>query len=87
MPAPKAYVSWSSGKDSAMGLLVAKRSGIIDVAGILTTTSEAYERVAIHGVREQLLVRRAAALNLPLCNIRLPVPCSNERYEATIKDA
>ncbi len=76
MPAPKAYVSWSSGKDSAMALLVVKRSSIIDVAGILTRSSEAYERVAIHEVREQLLVKQAAALNLPLCNVRLPAPCS-----------
>jgi diphthamide synthase (EF-2-diphthine--ammonia ligase) len=87
MAAPEAYVSWSSGKDSAMALWVAKCSGLIEAAGILTTTSEAYERVAIHGVREQLLTRQAAALGLPLRTVALPTPCSHELYEAKIKDA
>jgi uncharacterized protein (TIGR00290 family) len=78
---PKAYISWSSGKDSAFALHEARRCGLADIVGALTTVSEAYGRVAMHGVRDSLLERQAAALDLPLLRIMLPNPCSNEIYE------
>lgn len=82
MPAPpKAFVSWSSGKDSAYALWQARRSGLADVVGALTTVSEAYDRVAMHGVRSSLLERQLAALALPSLKVMLPSPCSNEVYE------
>lgn len=84
---PKAYLSWSSGKDSAFALFEAKRRGLADVVGILTTISEAYDRVAMHGVRNALLDRQIAALGLPCIKVPLPSPCSNEIYEARMADA
>ena len=82
MSAPRAYVSWSSGKDSAFALYEAKRSGIAQIAGVLTTISEAYDRVAMHGVRAALLERQIAALGLPCIRVPLPGSCPNEVYEA-----
>ena len=82
MAPPKAYVSWSSGKDSAFALYEAQRQGLAEVVGALTTLSAAYGRVAMHGVRESLLDRQLAALSLPALKIPLPTPCSNEHYEA-----
>ena len=82
MPAPpKAYISWSSGKDSAYALCEARRLGLADVVGALTTLSEAYDRVAMHGVRASLLERQVEALRLPSLKVMLPSPCSNEIYE------
>ena len=53
------------------------------VAGLLTTTNEAFDRVAMHAVRRELLEAQAAAAGLPLHVVPLPWPCSNEEYEAT----
>jgi uncharacterized protein (TIGR00290 family) len=84
---PKAFLSWSSGKDSAYALCEARRLGLADVVGVLTTISEAYDRVAMHGVRSSLLDRQIAALGLPALKILLPSPCSNEIYEARFASA
>ena len=80
-PVPKAFISWSSGKDSAFALLEARRLGFADIVGVLTTISEVHDRVSMHGVRNALLDRQIAALNLPCLKVSLPNPCSNETYE------
>ena len=82
MKIPKAYISWSSGKDSAYALCEARAAGLADVVGAVTTFSEVYDRVAMHGVRASLLDRQIAALGLPSLKVMLPSPCSNEIYEA-----
>jgi uncharacterized protein (TIGR00290 family) len=84
---PKAYVSWSSGKDSAFALYEAQRSGVADVVGVLTTVNEAYGRVAMHGVRDGVLDRQIAALGLPAHKVMLPNPCSNEIYQERMAQA
>jgi uncharacterized protein (TIGR00290 family) len=84
---PKAFVSWSSGKDSAYALLEARRQSIAEIVGIITTINTTDDRVAVHGVREGLLTRQAAALGLPLVRVELPYPCPNEVYEARFLDA
>ena len=84
---PQAYVSWSSGKDSAFALYEAQRSGVADVVGVLTTVNEAYGRVAMHGVREAVLDRQIAALGLPALKVMLPNPCSNEIYQERMAQA
>jgi uncharacterized protein (TIGR00290 family) len=83
----RAVVSWSSGKDSAFALYEVRRQGLADVVGVLTTLNEAYERVAMHGVRDSLLDRQIAALGIPALKVMLPNPCSNEVYEARMRDA
>lgn len=87
MAAPKAYVSWSSGKDSAFALHIARREGIAEIVGVLTTVNEVYDRVAMHGVRNALLDRQIAALGLPAITVPLPSPCPNEVYEARMEEA
>ena len=79
---PQAYISWSSGKDSAYALHEARASGVAEVVGAITTLSEAYDRVAMHGVRSSLLDRQMEALGLPSLRVMLPSPCPNEIYEA-----
>lgn len=84
---PKAIVAWSSGKDSAWALHEVRRRGEVDVVGLLTTISEAFERVSMHSVREAVLDMQAAALGLPCLKVRIPSPCSNETYEARMDEA
>ena len=82
----KAFVSWSSGKDSAFALHEARRAGI-EVAGVLITINEVYGRVAMHGVRNTLLDRQIAALGVPAIKVPIPSPCPNEVYEARMDEA
>jgi uncharacterized protein (TIGR00290 family) len=79
-------VAWSSGKDSAFALHEARRAGF-DIAGVLTTISQVYDRVAMHGVRHALLDRQIAALDLPAIKVPIPSPCPNEVYEARMDEA
>jgi uncharacterized protein (TIGR00290 family) len=84
---PRAYVSWSSGKDSAFALHEARRSGLAEVVGVLTTINEAYERVAMHGVRDSVLDQQVAALGLPVLKVRLPDHCADDIYQQRMAQA
>ena len=74
-------VSWSSGKDSAWTLHVLRRQSGYEIAGLLTTFNEAADRVAMHAVRRELVEQQAELAGLPLWDVGLPWPCSNEQYE------
>jgi uncharacterized protein (TIGR00290 family) len=78
---PRAVMSWSSGKDSAFALHEARRTGEVEIVGLLTTVTSAFGRVSMHGVREVLLDRQAEALGLPCYKVPIPSPCPNEVYE------
>jgi len=84
---PKAWMSWSSGKDSALALYHAMRGGEVEPIGLLTMVNAEFDRVAMHGVRRALLDAQAAALGLPLHVVELPWPCSNEAYEQLMSAA
>ena len=77
----KILLSWSSGKDSAWALHVLQQDAPGAVAALLTTVNEAYDRVAMHGVRSSVLRAQAEAAGLPLMTVPLPAPCSNQEYE------
>ncbi len=82
---PKAMLSWSSGKDSAWALHLVRQRGEVEVVGLVTTVNEAFGRVAMHGVRAELVQAQADAAGLPLWPVPLPWPCSNAEYEARIR--
>jgi len=79
--APSAWLAWSSGKDAAMALHELRRTGEVRVVGLLTTVTESFGRVSMHGVREAILRRQAEAIGLPLTVVSIPAPCPNEVYE------
>jgi uncharacterized protein (TIGR00290 family) len=88
---PQALIAWSSGKDSAWALHEARRAGEFDIVGAVTTVNDAFGRVAMHGVREQLLMAQLDAAGLEPIIVRIPYPCTNEIYEremaAAMQDA
>jgi uncharacterized protein (TIGR00290 family) len=83
----RTLLSWSSGKDSAWTLHTLRQQGVHEVVGLLTTVNSAYDRVAMHGTRASVLRAQAAAAGLPLIELPLPWPCSNQQYEAVMRDA
>src|ERR1700674_2775011 len=84
---PKALISWSSGKDSAFALHEVRRAGEFDVVGALTTVTETFGRVSIHGVRQELLQAQCEAAGLPPRIVPIPYPCPNAIYEARMGEA
>jgi uncharacterized protein (TIGR00290 family) len=76
----KCIVSWSSGKDSAWLVHVLRTRTDIPVAALLTTINQDAQRVAMHAVRTELLEAQADALGLPLWQVPIPSPCSNDAY-------
>jgi uncharacterized protein (TIGR00290 family) len=81
----KVLLSWSSGKDSAWALHILRQRGEVEVVGLVTTLNEAFGRVAMHGVRAELVQAQAAAARLPLWPVPLPWPCPNDEYEARMR--
>jgi uncharacterized protein (TIGR00290 family) len=77
----KALVSWSSGKDSAWMLHMMRQSGEYELVGMLTTLNAAFDRVAMHSTRRELLEAQAREAGLPLWEVPIPWPCSNQQYE------
>jgi len=78
-------LSWSSGKDSAWTLHLLRRDPAVEVVALVTTLNEAFDRVAMHAVRRELLEAQAESAGLPLWTVPLPWPCSNEQYEARMR--
>jgi uncharacterized protein (TIGR00290 family) len=77
----KALIAWSSGKDSAWALHEVRRAGTFDIVAALTTVTETFDRVSMHGVREELLTAQLDAAELPGMIVRIPFPCPNDIYE------
>lgn len=82
----RVLLSWSSGKDSAWALHVLRRDVEIEVCGLLTTVNAEFQRVAMHGTRRSVLEAQARAARLPLWDVPLPWPCSNEIYERQMSE-
>src|ERR1700675_2703847 len=78
---------WSGGKDSAMALHTLLQQNEYRIASLLTTVTEGYERISMHGVRRELLHQQAQSIGLPLHEVRIPPECVNPIYEARMEEA
>ncbi len=83
----KIVVAWSGGKDSAMALWRVQGDERYQVVGLLTTLTEGYDRIQMHGVRRVLLEAQAEALGLRLIEVWTPMHATNDAYEAAMKRA
>jgi uncharacterized protein (TIGR00290 family) len=81
----KAIVCWSGGKDSALALDETRNDW--EIVALLTTVTEGYDRVSVHGVRTVLLERQAQSLGYALEKVMISPSCSNEEYEAKMRAA
>jgi uncharacterized protein (TIGR00290 family) len=79
-------LSWSGGKDSALALWTLRRR-CLEPCALVTTVTEGYDRISMHGVRRQLLERQAEALGLPLVQVVIPPACVNAVYETRMAEA
>src|SRR5712692_9447799 len=78
---------WSGGKDSAMALHALLQQKHFRIASLLTTVTQTYDRIAMHGVRRELLQRQAESIGLPLHEVFIPQKCVNLVYEARMEEA
>jgi len=82
----KVLFTWSGGKDSAMSLYVLRKTHNCEIVALLTSVTEDYDRISMHGVRLVLLEQQAQSLGLPLEILYITRNSSNEEYEAKLKD-
>lgn len=78
---------WSGGKDSAMALHALQSAQGHRITSLLTTVTQEYDRISMHGVRRVLLERQAESIGLPLHAVLIPPQCVNATYEARMKGA
>ena len=79
------FLSWSGGKDSSLALYEIQKASSHSVAALLTTITEDYDRISMHGVRRALLEQQADALGLPLRKILIPKDSTNAIYESRMR--
>jgi uncharacterized protein (TIGR00290 family) len=88
MPTPEPILfCWSGGKDSAMALHTLLQQQQFRMTALLTTITEGYDRISMHGVRRELLLQQAESIGLPLHEVRIPPQCVNPIYEARMEHA
>ncbi len=80
-------LSWSGGKDAAWTLHVLRQRIDVEVVGLVTTITEGYERIAMQGIRVDVLHAQARAAGLPVIEARMPQRSSNTIYEAIFAEA
>jgi len=82
----KVLFSWSGGKDSALSLYEIQKSKEYQILSLLTTVTEDYDRISMHGVPRTLLEQQAHSLGLPLEKVYIPRNSSNEEYESRLRE-
>jgi uncharacterized protein (TIGR00290 family) len=81
----KVLFTWSGGKDSVLALYELQRGNDHEVVSLLTTLTEDYDRISMHGVRSILLQQQAHSLGLPIEKVYISKNCSNDEYEAKMR--
>ncbi len=77
----KIILFWSGGKDSTMMLHEILESNQFEIVSLVTTLTDAYDRISMHGVRRELLEQQAQSLGLPLSKMFITHKANNEEYE------
>jgi uncharacterized protein (TIGR00290 family) len=76
--------NWSGGKDSAFCLHKILQEDQHEVMCLLTSVSQQYQRISMHGVRVELLEAQAERLGIPLVKLLIPENPSMEVYEEVL---
>jgi uncharacterized protein (TIGR00290 family) len=83
----KVVVAWSGGKDSALTLYEVLKTNRYGVLELLTTVTQDYDRISIHGVRSVLLDQQARSLGFPLEKMFISKGASDAEYESILQKA
>ncbi len=83
----QALLSWSGGKDAAWALHALRAAGEVDVVALVTTVTSGFDRIAMHGIRRDLLHLQGLAARLPVIEAIIPPQCDNATYEASFATA
>jgi uncharacterized protein (TIGR00290 family) len=78
-------LSWSGGKDSSLALWTLRREHRREPRALISTVTDAYDRISMHGVRRELVAAQAEALGIPLIEVAIPVGCTNDDYDASMR--
>ncbi|MGZ3813544.1 MAG: Dph6-related ATP pyrophosphatase [Mucilaginibacter sp.] len=81
----KCIFNWSGGKDSALALYHCLQNPDLDVKYLVTTINDAADRISMHGVRTELLIKQAESIGIPLYQVRLPEMPGMAEYDATMR--
>lgn len=81
----KVLFTWSGGKDSAMALYELQITNSYEISALLTTITEDYDRVSMHGVQSILIEQQAESIGIPLEKIYITKNSSNEEYETKMR--
>ena len=79
-------LSWSGGKDSSLALYEIQKSGKYEITSLITTVTEEYDRVSMHGLRTILLEQQAESINVPLEKVFISKNASNDEYESKFNE-
>nr|MDQ2972011.1 ATP-binding protein [Pseudomonadota bacterium] len=74
-------LAWSGGKDCLLALQRLRADSRWRVTGLLTTITQQFDRVAMHGIRRGVLRAQATVLDVPLIESEMDWPASNDAYE------
>ena len=84
--AEKVLFGFSGGKDSCLALNQILKNNEFEVVALLTTLTEDYQRISMHGVRETLLDQQSDSIGLPLEKVWIPKQASNKIYESRMRE-
>ena len=82
----RVVVSWSGGKDSTLALNEILNNPDYEVRSLITTVTEGYDRISIHGVRNELLDKQVESIGIPLQKVLIPKDSTNDQYEKALND-
>ncbi|MGH2644823.1 MAG: diphthine--ammonia ligase [Chitinophagaceae bacterium] len=80
------FINWSGGKDAAFSLFKMQQNSSFSIDYLLTNVSASYDRISMHGVRKELLLKQAHAIGIPLQIIYLPEQADMQIYNRLIED-
>lgn len=78
---------WSGGKDSVLALNALRAGGDYEVVALLTTLTRDYDRIAMHGVHREVLLRQARSIGLPLAEVWISSGADNDEYEFAMAES
>lgn len=69
-----------------MALYYVQQDEGVNVESLVTTVTEAYDRISMHGVRRSLLKQQSESIGIPVEEVIIPKACSMEEYDDRFRE-